>query len=46
MTLVTNISDYMFNFTVTLQNIHGSAAGESFNASFTRKLKVLLIQFL
>jgi len=45
MTLVTNTSDYMFNFTVTLQNMDGSAAGESFNASFTRTLKVLLIQF-
>ena len=31
MTLVTNTSDYMFNFTVTLQNMDGSAAGESFN---------------
>ena len=31
MTLVTNTSDYMFNFTVTLQNMNGSAAGESFN---------------
>ena len=31
MTLVTNTSDYMFNFTVTLQNMDGSAASESFN---------------
>ncbi len=30
-TLVTNTSDYIFNFTVTLQNMDGSAAGESFN---------------
>ena len=30
-TLVTNTSDYMFNFNVTLQNMDGSAAGESFN---------------
>ena len=29
-TLVTNTSDYMFNFTVTLQNMGGSATGESF----------------
>ena len=27
-TLVTNTSDYMFNFNVTLQNMDGSAAGE------------------
>ena len=30
-TLVTNTSDYMFNFTVTLQNRDGPATGESFN---------------
>ena len=29
-TLVTNTSDYMFNFTVTLQSMDGSATGESF----------------
>ena len=29
-TLVTNTNDYMFNFTVTLQNMGGSATGESF----------------
>ena len=46
MTLVTNTSDYMFNFTVTLQNMDGSAAGESFNGSFTRTLRVLRIQFI
>ena len=45
-TLVTNTSDYMFNFTVTLQNMDGSAAGESFNGLFTRTLKILLIQFI
>ena len=45
MTLVTNTSDYMFNFTVTLQNMDGLATGESFNGSFTRTLGVLLIQF-
>ena len=46
MTLVTNTSDYMFDFTVTLQNMDGSAAGESFKGSFRRTLKVLLIQFI
>ena len=30
-TLVTNTSDYMFNFTVTLQSMGGTATGESFN---------------
>ena len=30
-TLVTNTSDYMFNFTVTLQHMDGSATGESFH---------------
>ena len=30
-TLVTNTSDYMFNFTVTLQNMDGSATGECLN---------------
>ena len=30
-TLVTNTSDYMFNFTVTLHNMGGTATGESFN---------------
>jgi len=45
-TLVTNTSDYMFNFTVTLQNMDGSATGESFNAHSQEHLrKVLLIQF-
>ena len=28
-TLVTNTSDYMFDFNVTLQNMNGSATGES-----------------
>ena len=28
-TLVTSTSDYMFNFTVTLQNMDGTATGES-----------------
>ena len=28
-TLVTNTSDYMFDFTVTLQNMDGTATGES-----------------
>ena len=45
-TLVTNTSDYMFDFTVTLQYMNGTATGESFNGSFTRTLKVLLIQFI
>ena len=45
-TLVTNTSDYMFDFNVTLQNMDGSATGESFNGLFTRTLKVLLIQFI
>ena len=40
-TLVTNTSDYMFNFTVTLQNMGGTATGKSFNGSFTRTLKIL-----
>ena len=35
-TLVTNTSDSMFDFTVTLQNMDGSATGESFNGLFTR----------
>ena len=42
-TLVTNTSDYMFDFTVTLQFMNGTATGESFNGSFT---KTLLIQFI
>ena len=29
-TLVTNSSDYMFDFTVTLQHMDGSATGEFF----------------
>ena len=45
-TFVTNTSDYMFDFTVTLQNMDGSATGESFNGLFTRTLKILLIQFI
>ena len=45
-TLVTNTSDYMFDFNVTLQNMNGSATGESFNGSFTRTFKILLIQFI
>ena len=45
-TLVTNTSDYMFDFEVTLQNMDGSATGKYFNGSFTRTLKVLLIQFI
>ena len=45
-TLVTNTSDYMFDFNVTLQNMNGSATGESSNGSFTRTLKVLLTQFI
>ena len=31
-TLVTNTSDYMFDFTVTLQYMNGSATGESSTA--------------
>ena len=31
MTLVTNASEYMFNFTVTLQSMDGTGTGESFN---------------
>ena len=34
------------DFTVTLQNMGGTATGESFNGSFTRTLKILLIQFI
>ena len=45
-TLVTNTSDYMFDFTVTLQYMNGTATGESFNGSFTGTLKVLLMQFI
>ena len=32
-TLAMNTSDYMFDFTVTLQNIDGTATGESFNCN-------------
>ena len=48
MTLVTNTSDYMFNFTVTLQNMDGSAAGESFNWNFTSQehLRVIITIYL
>ena len=35
-TLVTNTSDYMFNFTVTLQNMAGTATGESFKLEIHR----------
>ena len=45
-TLATNTSGYMFNFTLILKNMDGSAAGESFNGSFTRTLRGLLIQFI
>ena len=45
-TLVTDTSDYMFDFNVTLQNMDGTATGESFNGLFTRTFKVLLIQFI
>ena len=47
-TLVTNTSDYMFNFTVTLQNMDGSATGESFKLEihFTRTLKGILAQLV
>ena len=34
-TLVTNTSDYEFNFTVTLQYMDGTATGESFNWDLT-----------
>ena len=45
-TLVTNTSDYMFDFSVTLQSMDGSATGESFNAHSQEHLrKVLLIHF-
>ena len=37
-TLVTNTSDYMFNFTVTLQSMDGTATGESSNCEFTETL--------
>ena len=33
-TLAMNTSDYMFDFTVTLQNIDGTATGESFNCKY------------
>ena len=35
-TLVTNTSDYMFNFTVTLQYMNGTATGESFKLEIHR----------
>ena len=38
-TLVTNTSDYMFNFTVTLQYMNGSATGESSNAHSHKHLR-------
>ena len=36
-TLVTNTSDYMFDFTVTLQNMNGSATGECAFTAVTAK---------
>ena len=38
-TLVTNTSDYMFDFTVTLLNMDGSATGESFIAHSQEHLR-------
>ena len=38
-TLVTDTSDYMFDFNVTLQNMNGSATGESFNAHSQEHLR-------
>ena len=48
MTLVTNTSDYMFNFTVTLQNMDGTGTGESFNWNFTSQehLRVIITIYL
>ena len=37
-TLVTNTSDYMFGFTVTLQSMDGTATGESFKPELTETL--------
>ena len=37
-TLVTNTSDYMFGFTVTLQSMDGTATGESFKLELTETL--------
>ena len=39
-TLVTNTSDYMFSFTVTLQYMNGTATGESFNWKFTETVLI------
>ena len=33
-TLATNTSDYMFDFTVTVQHMDGTATGESFNCQY------------
>ncbi len=33
-TLATNTSDYMFDFTVTIQHVDGTATGESFNCKY------------
>ena len=46
-TLVTNTSDYMFNFTVTLQYMDGTATGECLTEPpFTRTLKGILTQLI
>ena len=37
-TLVTNTSAYMFDFTVTLQSMDGIATGESFKLELTETL--------
>ena len=37
-TLVTNTIDYMFGFTVTLQNMDGTATGECFKLEIHRNI--------
>ena len=44
-TLVTNTSDYMFDFTVTLQSMDGSATGESFRNSQKHLAKDILTSY-
>ena len=40
-TLVTNTSDYMFDFTVTVQHMDGTATGESFNCKYEAHVVVI-----
>ena len=40
-TLATNTSDYMFDFTVTVQHMDGTATGESFNCKYEANAVVM-----